>query len=70
MSVHVTVNGSPRELPADATVASVVTELTGVDNGRGVAVALAGEVVPRAAWSTTVLRDGADIEVVHAVQGG
>lgn len=70
MSVRVTVNGSPRDFPEGATVATVVTELTGVHNGRGVAVALAGEVVPRAAWSITAVRDGADIEVVHAVQGG
>lgn len=70
MTVNVIVNGSPRELPEDATVASVVAELTGAANGRGVAVALGGEVVPRGAWSRTALLDGAEIEVVHAVQGG
>lgn len=70
MTLWVTVNGSPRELPAGATVASIVTELTGAAEGRGVAVALAGEVVPRGAWSHTTLSDGAEVEVVHAVQGG
>lgn len=70
MTVQVTVNGAPRRLPAGATVASVVAELTGPAGGRGVAVALGGEVVPRGAWPDTPLADGAEIEVVHAVGGG
>jgi sulfur carrier protein len=70
MTVQVTVNGAPRTVPAGATVASVVAELTDHAHGRGVAVALGGEVVPRGAWSSTPLRDGAQLEVVHAVQGG
>jgi sulfur carrier protein len=70
MTLLVTVNGTPRELAPGATVASIVDELTGDLRGRGVAVALGGEVVPRGAWSSTSLRDGAEIEVVQAVQGG
>lgn len=66
----VTVNGEPRRLPAGATVASVVEELTGRPGGRGVAVAIAGTVVPRGEWETTTLGEGAAIEVVSAVQGG
>ncbi|WP_199441118.1 sulfur carrier protein ThiS [Umezawaea beigongshangensis] len=62
------VNGEPRDLPEDATVASVV-ELLGLP-GTGVAVALDGEVVPRAAWSGTPVTDGAVVEVLTAVQGG
>jgi sulfur carrier protein len=64
----VTLNGEPRELPAGATVATVVREL-GAD-GRGVAVALDGEVVPRAEWGTTEVREGQQLEVLRAVQGG
>ena len=70
MTLLVTVNGALRELAAGATVASIVDELTGDRRGRGVAVALGGEVVPRGAWSSTSLSDGAEIEVVQAVQGG
>jgi len=62
------VNGQYRELVDDATVETVVREL-GVD-GRGTAVAVDGEVVPRGEWSDTDLRDGQEIEVLHAVQGG
>lgn len=66
----VTVNGERREVPAGATVASVVETLTGRAQGRGVAVALGGEVVPRGQWPTTTLGDGAQLEIVAAVQGG
>jgi sulfur carrier protein len=70
MSVSVTVNGEARELPDGATVASVIEGLQHAPEGRGVAVAVAGEVVPRAQWSRTALREGAKVEVVAAVQGG
>jgi sulfur carrier protein len=72
----VTVNGEQRELPAGATVLSVV-ELLADDGGRppataarGVAVAVEGEVVPRAAWPSVQLGEGARVEVLAAIQGG
>ena len=68
--MNVTVNGDRRELPTGATVASVVESLQNAPEGRGVAVAVEGEVVPRAKWSTTAIREGATVEVVVAVQGG
>lgn len=64
----VTVNGEEHLLPADATVASLVEHLSAP--ARGVAVAIDGEVVPRAEWPSTGLQDGARIEVVAAIQGG
>lgn len=70
MTVRVTVNGEPRELPAGATVASVVEVLTGRPGGRGVAVAVSGEVIPRGEWERTDLSEGASLEIVAAVQGG
>ena len=66
----VTINGTRRELPDGATVATVVAGLPGAPGGRGVAVAVEGEVVPRAQWPNVALREGASIEVVVAVQGG
>jgi len=65
----VTINGEPRELGERATIEAAV-HATGAPDGRGVAVALDGEVVPRGEWATTELRDGQQIEVVAAVQGG
>jgi sulfur carrier protein len=66
----VTVNGQPRELPTGATVSTVIELLSAAPEGRGVAVAIAGEVVPRAAWGRTELSEGVQVEVVSAVQGG
>lgn len=68
--MYVTVNGAERELQAGATVAELVSELGGREDGRGVAVALATEVVPRSQWPTTVLSAGDRVEVLIAVQGG
>jgi sulfur carrier protein len=64
----ITLNGEPTELPPDATIATVLAHLDAPD--RGVAVALDAEVVPRGAWATTPVPDGAHVEVVTAVQGG
>jgi sulfur carrier protein len=65
----VTLNGERRELPDAATVEAAV-RAAGADDGRGVAVALDGEVVPRGEWANTEVRDGQQVEVLHAVQGG
>jgi sulfur carrier protein len=68
--MRVTVNGEARELPSGASVARAVELLCDAPGGRGVAVAVGGEVVPRGAWSSTALSDGDNVEVVAAVQGG
>jgi len=66
----VMLNGERRELNGRATVAAAV-ELAGApEGGRGVAVALDGEVVPRGEWATTEVRDGQELEGLRAVQGG
>jgi sulfur carrier protein len=64
----VTVNGSPREVPAGTTVEQLVAQLT--DAPSGVAAAVNGDVLPRRAWSNTPLADRDEVEVVTAVQGG
>ena len=68
MGVRLTVNGEPREVPAGATVDALVASVTG--QASGVAAAVNGEVVPRRSWAGTALRDGDQVEVVTAVQGG
>jgi sulfur carrier protein len=70
VSISVTVNGDHREVAPGTTVDALVKALGGAHDGRGVAVAVDGEVVPFSAWSTTPITDGARIEVVVAVQGG
>jgi sulfur carrier protein len=68
--VNVIVNGAPRELPLDATVADVLADLHRDPKGRGVAVAMNGEVLPRSLWATTSLTDRDRLEILDAVQGG
>jgi sulfur carrier protein len=77
----VVLNGHPADLPPGADVSTAVralavgptgaaAEAEAVASGRGVAVAVNGEVVPRAAWAGTALRDGDRVEVLSATQGG
>ncbi|GBQ20676.1 sulfur carrier protein ThiS [Acidiphilium acidophilum] len=42
----------------------------GLDQAKGLAVALNERVVPRSAWAETALRAGDEIEIVRAVGGG
>jgi sulfur carrier protein len=66
--VVVWINGEQRELASDAGVLDALGAL-GLPR-TGVAVAVDGEVVPRAGWAATALAEGARIEVLTAVQGG
>ena len=68
--MNLLLNGEPRELPEGTTVAGAVAASGAPEAGRGVAVALDGEVVPRGAWDATELREGQRVEVLQAVQGG
>ena len=68
--MNVTLNGEPRELRDGASVADAVA-VSGVEPaGRGVAVAVDGEVVPRGEWDSFELAETQRIEVLQAVQGG
>lgn len=64
----VVLNGERHELADPATVAEAVAAAGAP--ARGVAVAVDGQVVPRAAWERTPLADGQKVEVLQAVQGG
>jgi thiazole synthase len=68
--MRIELNGRLRELPGGSTLADAVRESGAPRDGRGVAVALDGEVVPRAEWRATQLADGESIEVLAAIQGG
>ena len=63
-------NGERSEVPPGETVAQVLGRLGLAADARGVAVAVDGEVVPRARWQTFELQDDARLEVLTAMQGG
>jgi sulfur carrier protein len=66
---RIRINGADEPLAA-ATLAALLEEKA-VDVGqRGIAVALNGAVVPRAAWGETTLKAGDSVEIVRARQGG
>jgi sulfur carrier protein len=68
--VRVVLNGSEADLADGATVQAAVEALDLPAAGRGVAVAVDAEVVPRTEWDTHELTEGARVEVLRAIQGG
>lgn len=66
--VRIVLNDQPAETSAPD-VRALMAE-RGLAEEPGVAVALDGEVVPRARWAETRLADGAQILVIRAAQGG
>jgi sulfur carrier protein len=66
---RIRLNGSEQSVTA-ATLAELLAEQALDPAQRGVAVAVNGAVVPRAAWPQTQLRSGDQIEIVRARQGG
>jgi sulfur carrier protein len=63
-------NGQESEVQPGETIASVLRRLDLPPEARGIAVAVDGEVIPRAGWETCVLSDEARVEVLTAIQGG
>ncbi|RMX05882.1 sulfur carrier protein ThiS [Corticibacter populi] len=78
-TLSILLNGKPTQTTA-ATLLQLIAEMSGhalneqgqaVDGTRlGIAVAVAGLVVPRGQWHCTAIKAGQQIEVVTAKQGG
>jgi thiamine biosynthesis protein ThiS len=66
--IGITVNGEPRRVPAGLNVEGLLACL-GVDPER-VAIELNRAIVRRPAWATSVVEDGAQLEIVQFVGGG
>ena len=69
-TLEIRLNGKPFEVSATDTVADLVRALGLPGDGRGVAVALAGAVLPQAAWDAQQLAADAHVEILIASQGG
>lgn len=67
--INVQINGRTVRISDASTVAEAVWQ-SGVEDPRGVAVALDGEVVPAADWHKIPLSEGRQVEILRAVQGG
>jgi sulfur carrier protein len=68
--MRVLLNGAETELADGATVEHALDALDLPGAGRGVAVAVDAEVVPRGQWPDHELHDGARVEILRAIQGG
>jgi sulfur carrier protein len=68
--VTIVLNGKQSELAAGETLAVALERLGVPADRRGVAVAVDGEVVPRAQWPSFALPEHARVEVLTAMQGG
>jgi sulfur carrier protein len=66
--LNVIVNGDEKTLEAGATVTDLIHELA--LEGKRIAVELNMEIVPRSEHATTTLKQGDNLEVVHAIGGG
>jgi len=66
--MNIQVNGQTVEVPEGTTVKALLAQL-GLA-GRRVAVAVNGEVIPSGEYAEQVLREGDEVEIVHAVGGG
>lgn len=74
MTVPVKINGEDTSVAEGITVAEIVAARRGsrssADRGRGIAVAVNGEVVPRSEWRATRLGPDDVVEILNAVGGG
>ena len=68
--MRILLNGESAEFSDGATVQTALESLDLPAAGRGVAVAVDAEVVPRGQWHATELHDGARVEILRAIQGG
>ena len=68
--MKIVVNGNEREVADRITVAELVRALDSARAGRGVAVAVEAQVVPRSEWDRAQLSEGQRVEVLGAIQGG
>jgi sulfur carrier protein len=66
----IVLNGRDADVSPGETVAAVLARLDLQPDARGVAVAVDGQVVPRAQWQSFLLADDARVEVLTAMQGG
>jgi sulfur carrier protein len=66
----IVLNGQCTDLCAGAPLSLALERLGLSLQARGVAVAVDGEVVPRANWATYTLRAHARVEILSAMQGG
>ena len=67
-AMTITLNGDPHEIPGPLSVSALLAQLE-ID-ARRVAVELNLDVVKKAAYDSSVIKDGDEVEIVNFVGGG
>ena len=66
--MNIQLNGENREIPDNSTAQDLV-ETLGL-GGKRLAMEVNREIVPRSTYASTTLKQGDEIEIVHAIGGG
>ena len=68
--MKIRVNGEKKEVRLNINVYDLLVTLELEQVQAGIAVAVDREVIPKAVWQETKLRENSDVEIIRAVQGG
>ena len=68
--MKIQVNGEKKEVRLNLNVYDLLIALELDPTQAGIAVAVEQEVIPKTEWQATELREGSDVEIIRAVQGG
>ena len=66
--IQIVVNGAQQSLPASLAMSELIAQMALA--GKKIAVERNGEIVPKSAHGSTLVRDGDRLEIVVAVGGG
>ncbi len=68
--MKIRVNGEEKEVRLNINVYDLLIALELDPVQAGIAVAVGREVIPKAKWQATELRENSEVEIIRAVQGG
>ena len=68
--MKISVNGEETTVRPNLNVHDLLIALELNPTQSGIAVAVDREVIPKAAWQATELRENSEVEIIRAVQGG
>ncbi len=68
--MKIRVNGKEKTVNPNLNIYELLIVLECDPRQAGIAVAVNREVVPKTAWQETELREGNEVEIIRAVQGG
>ncbi|RKU27449.1 thiamine biosynthesis protein ThiS [Candidatus Poribacteria bacterium] len=68
--MKININGEEKSVLQEINVYDLLINIELDPQQSGIAVAIDREVIPKSQWKTTVLKEGSEVEIIRAVQGG